>query len=122
MKVATRHVAQRRGLHQEVAGKLGQDAALLLHRHCVEGLVAVDERLEVGLGDEGLDVGWGHALEAGGLGGREADAELVAEAALLGRDPGEGAVEALAGGVGGGGEHRAHGGRSSGKPAAMQGI
>ena len=102
-------IAQRRGLHQEVAGELGEDAALLLLRHGVEGVVAVDQGLEVGLGDEGLDVGWGQAFEAGGLGGGQAHGELVAEAALLGRDPGEGAVEALAGGVGGGGEQRAHG-------------
>ena len=51
------HVAQCRGLHQEVAGELGEDAALLVLGHGVQGVVAVDEGLELGLGDEGFDLG-----------------------------------------------------------------
>jgi hypothetical protein len=84
--------------------------ALLLLRHGAEGVVAVHERLEAGLDDEGLDVGRRHALQLCHLLGREAHGELLAHAAVTSRDPGEGAVEALAGGVVGGGEHGAHGG------------
>ena len=102
-------IAQRCRLHQEVAGELGEDAALLVLGHGVEGVVAVDEGLEVGLGDEGLDVGRRHAFQPCHLLGREAHGELLAHAAVAGRDPGEGAVEALAGGVVGGGEHGARG-------------
>ena len=99
------YVTQRRGLHQEVAGKLGQDAALLLLGHGVEGSVALGQRGEVGVGEKALDLGRGQAFETGYLGGREAHGELVAHAPGLGRGSGEGAVQALAGGVGGGGEH-----------------
>ena len=99
------HVTECRGLHQEVAGELGQDAALLVLGHGVEGTVALGERGEVGVGEEALDLGRGQAFETGYLGGREAHGELVAHAPGLGRGSGEGAVQALAGGVGGGGEH-----------------
>ena len=81
------------------------DAALLILGHGMEGSVALGERGEVGVGEEALDLGRGQAFEAGYLGGREAHGELVAHAPGLGRGSGEGAVQALAGGVVGGGEH-----------------
>jgi hypothetical protein len=103
--MATRTSPRGRGLHQEVTGELGEDAALLLLGHGVQGTVALGQGGEVGVGKEGLDLGRGKAFETGYLGGREAHGELVAHAPGLGRGAGEGAVQALAGGVGGGGEH-----------------
>ena len=41
-------------------------------RHGVELAAGLEEILELGLGEEGLDLGGGHALGAGGLGGCEA--------------------------------------------------
>ena len=88
-----------------MTGEAREDAALLFLGHSVEGAVALGQRGKVGVGEEGLDLERSQAFEAGDLGGAQAHGELVAEAAVLGRGSGEGALEALADGVGGGGEH-----------------
>ena len=71
-------VAQGCGFHQEVARELGQDPALLLLRHGVQSLIALDQGREVGLAEEGLDGLGCEALETGCLGCGETYRELLA--------------------------------------------
>jgi hypothetical protein len=68
------HVAECCRLHEEVTGELGQDAALLLLWHGVEGAVAFGQRGKTLVGKKGLDLGGPHAFQAGHLLGGEADA------------------------------------------------
>jgi hypothetical protein len=76
-------VAAGEGVLEDGEGQVLEHGQALVRRHGVELAAGLDELLEVGLGEEGFDVGCRDALGAGGLDRGEAVGQAEAEAVLV---------------------------------------